>query len=84
MSYPIVIVTYGRASLEKQLTWNYLPQSLRDRVIFAVRAEEADFFSKLGKIFILPDTCVNLATTCQAIWDQFHDKHEYLYLNTGT
>lgn len=73
---PIVIMTYGRANLEQQLTWRLLPQQLRERVIFAVRREEAGFFENLSRVFVLPKTAVNLATTRQAIWNHFNKTEE--------
>lgn len=76
---PIIIMTYGRASLEKQLTWNILPESLRKRVIFACRKEEAPFFKELAEVFVLPSNVNNLMSTRQAIWDHCNEAYEYWF-----
>lgn len=73
---PIVIMTYGRANLQQQLTWQALSPELRGRVIFAVRKEEAKFFENLSQVFVLPKSVSNLATTRQAIWDHFNKTEE--------
>lgn len=77
---PIVIMTYGRANLVEQHTWRALPETLRKRVIFACRPEEAPFFSELAEVFVLSAKCVDLKSTRQEIWDTFASITEFWYL----
>lgn len=79
MTYPIVIMTYGRANLEQQHTWNLPPTSLRKQVILACRREEAKFFEGLSEVFVLPKSVTNLMTTHQAVWDHFVPRHDFWY-----
>lgn len=84
MKTPIVIMTWQRATLAQQKTWDRIPNDLRHLVRFACREDEAPFFEGLQKPFgtkpfVLPSYVSSMKETRQAIWDHFNNTEEYWF-----
>lgn len=71
-----IIYTLGR--IDKQITYNEMPEKYRDRVSFVVQAHEYDAMRERygDKVICLPEEIKTINPTRQWIWDNYkHTRH---------